>query len=774
MRTKKSQVTIFIILGLIILAGVAILIYFKTIGITPKAALSIIQEEAPTEFKPVQSFITQCLKDVSEEAIRKVGMNGGYIDPEDQTYGGPSFKIDTSDPTNGEVLKISETQKIPYWYHMPASNSCGLDECFLAYGIPPLNETEIQIENYVNLNIEPCFNNFEIFKTQNLIVTPLGTPNTTVSIGKDDIILQLQYSVNIQKGTSQQKLNYYNVKQPIDYIGFYLAALKITSAEANNRFLEKAILYIMSFYQSTDLSLLPPIYSEDYKFNSIEWSKTMVEMNIKNLLSTYIPLFKIANTKNAENYNSEKIIENNIYQKLYLENDYQPFKNYQIKFYYTNWPIYLHISPSQGDSIKPHKSTIDYGLDIMPTETKNTYSFKYDISIPVLVEIRNNESFDGKGYSLFFALEGNIRDNYDILTYLTYSPPALPGPLIQIEGMEEFIDKGAKMKTNTGEEITVPSPKQLPSDHIFCDDKQKIGPEMTFIVKDKSTQQPLKEVRIFYVCGPFFSCRVGETDEKGFLKGKLPLCNGGAIRFNHEDYFSWYELYDSKPNMPADTKNIELFKQFKKNYKIKILYVEDLKTVPNEKLKDKTFVKTFRDKYNYDEIGTESTVILTLNRIKENAYSADHTRMAKFDLIASKMEGEMDLVPAQTGYKINIIYINNTLHHMEGSTECFDTCWDPTEILCEDECAPYPPKDLDKGTLQGSAVIDEDNILWEVDYDDLTNPEKDTVIFYLLKMKLPKYTKDMGDLGKLQEYSKKYRWFIQPEFVSSKDETTVT
>jgi len=73
--------------------------------------------------------------------------------------------------------------------------------------------------------------------------------------------------------------------------------------------------------------------------------------------------------------------------------------------------------------------------------------------------------------------------------------------------------------------------------------------------------------------------------------------------------------------------------------------------------------------------------------------------------------------------------------------------------------------------MQGMTDISEESTkyVWHIDYDDLTDPEKDTVVFYILKISLPEYTEDLQEMTDVQKKSGKYRHFILPEIISSKD-----
>jgi len=113
--SKKSQVTLFIIIGLVLIVSIGAFIYIKSISVSTDKPLEIIREEAPQDFKPVQSYVIQCVEELTKEAFTIIGKNGGYINLEDHDYTGSAINIDPTYPTESEALVISDAQKIPYF-----------------------------------------------------------------------------------------------------------------------------------------------------------------------------------------------------------------------------------------------------------------------------------------------------------------------------------------------------------------------------------------------------------------------------------------------------------------------------------------------------------------------------------------------------------------------------------------------------------------------------------------------------------------------------------
>ncbi len=74
---KKGQVTIFIILGIIILVAVILFFFIKSRFYFGPAT----QERLQQEFPAIKEHIENCLKQESEPLIRKIGLQGGFLEP---------------------------------------------------------------------------------------------------------------------------------------------------------------------------------------------------------------------------------------------------------------------------------------------------------------------------------------------------------------------------------------------------------------------------------------------------------------------------------------------------------------------------------------------------------------------------------------------------------------------------------------------------------------------------------------------------------------------
>lgn len=94
---KKSQITIFVIMAIVIV--ISLMIYFSVKS-------GIFKTMVDPEIKPVYSFVDNCLSKTSEDAVYHIGQYGGYfIPPNDSTESKIPYYFD-----KGKNLLLSKAQ----------------------------------------------------------------------------------------------------------------------------------------------------------------------------------------------------------------------------------------------------------------------------------------------------------------------------------------------------------------------------------------------------------------------------------------------------------------------------------------------------------------------------------------------------------------------------------------------------------------------------------------------------------------------------------------
>src|SRR3989338_8933918 len=166
---SKGQVTIFIIVGILLVLAIILVIFVR------KEIITFNPEEIiPTEKGKVENFITACIDQVGNDALVRVGLQGGYIEL-------PFEVIDD----NTRRLDISPDLAVPYWAYGP--------ETF----IPSLPQIKEQIDEYLEENVRDCLFTLQAFQeTYDLVEKSELTANTEIVQNK--VIFNLHWDVEIR------------------------------------------------------------------------------------------------------------------------------------------------------------------------------------------------------------------------------------------------------------------------------------------------------------------------------------------------------------------------------------------------------------------------------------------------------------------------------------------------------------------------------------------------------------------------------------------------
>ncbi len=132
---KKGQVTLFILLGFILLIIIILALLFKT-EIASTLQISTLTSESvlPEEVQEVKDLILSCLLHLEEENVYLLGLNGGDLYQKIPNY------------------LVYGTLTIPYLYDQGQNNML------------ELNEWEQNLENSFNLNYQNCMLEFTDYK----------------------------------------------------------------------------------------------------------------------------------------------------------------------------------------------------------------------------------------------------------------------------------------------------------------------------------------------------------------------------------------------------------------------------------------------------------------------------------------------------------------------------------------------------------------------------------------------------------------------------------
>ncbi|MBI4149911.1 hypothetical protein HY488_00745 [Candidatus Woesearchaeota archaeon] len=421
MGQKRGQITIFIIVGVILLFSVALIIYIRSRAVEeiPSAQVPVAIAEVPAELQPINNYVLGCLRQTSTDALTAIGAHGGYLGvttDDSIEYGLPTFSFTSAaagmTPTGDDGISVSPDWQVPYWFYMKSQNTCqaGCEFGNLAPSLEGDESSSIknQVQQYVNKNVVTCLNNFPQFRRQGYTITPTADPISAAVFAEKDVAVYLEYPLRIVKEGAESDLKQFLVRLDVPFKRIYELASDVAQVEAEQRFLDVHALTLIAIYGGMDKERLPPMAGTDLSYVPIFWFKSEVQEKLQNILTAQTSSLRVANTRNFVEFRDfgDDLLKTTLYRKKAV-----PFaKTYpdlDVEFNYLGWPIYLYIMP--GELIRARESFL--GKVFIALIPLQRYDLPYDVSYPSLVQVHDDYAFAGKGYDFFFGLEANVRNN---------------------------------------------------------------------------------------------------------------------------------------------------------------------------------------------------------------------------------------------------------------------------------------------------------------------------------------------------------------------------
>ncbi|MBU0457740.1 MAG: hypothetical protein ABH824_05330 [Nanoarchaeota archaeon] len=195
MYQKKGQITVFIILGLIMLLSLVLILFIRseTIKIRGEVPESVITHEIATD--PIKSYLENCVEDISKEAIYQASFYGGYL------Y--PSGSEEYNEPGSGDEwydYYFYDDLKIPFLLNEKTIH------------LRPKKKNAEVISNFVLEKAQSCFENLTVFEEQGFIFTFPQLKKSAFTIIKDDeVLVNLHYPLRITRDDKMTLFEDYNV-----------------------------------------------------------------------------------------------------------------------------------------------------------------------------------------------------------------------------------------------------------------------------------------------------------------------------------------------------------------------------------------------------------------------------------------------------------------------------------------------------------------------------------------------------------------------------------
>ncbi len=517
-RSRKGQVTIFMIIGIVLLFGSAIIFYIRgQVTEGTEGVFAPIIEEVPLEAQPLKIFVENCLKKIGRQAVEQIGLHGGYVDPSNEELSGTSFLI-SLEPTESDALAMFDGDKalLPYWWYMESDNEC-TSNCRFESNTPSLTKgvepsIEGQIDRYIDMHIKGCFNEFRDFRMQGFEIVELKELASDAKIAKNEVLFFLDYPIEVTKNGRKTKIERFFTKVNVDLKRVYDLAQALIEHETETHYLELHTMNLISMYSKpVGRDRIPPIAHVSMGLGEFNiWTRLETKKKIESsVLAPGIPIMQVDGTLNYKhrmtfftnadgNLQLDAISQGIMDSTTLILNTTEDYSDLAVDFTYLDWwPIYLNIN--DAEVVGP---TSLQGSDLLSFLSINQYRTWYGISFPVLITIRDYSAFEGEGYEFRYAIETNIREN----NYTT----------------AKYVSKATDANSK-----------------LSCKMDQRNTGNITIETRDAFTGEPVP-ARVDYVLGNQ-ACFIGFTEHdanqsnRTFLTAPFPV-GWGLIRVNNDSY----------------------------------------------------------------------------------------------------------------------------------------------------------------------------------------------------------------------------------------------
>ncbi|MBN2111658.1 hypothetical protein JW707_01025 [Candidatus Woesearchaeota archaeon] len=405
-EARKGQVTVFIIIGLILLVSASIIIYLTTLR-----KVEVIEEVVvPPEVKPIYDYVTNCLYEIGSDSLVLVGTQGGYADLSPE-------RVDTRDitltPTAYVKIDPTNTFKLPHWFYEGEDRT------------PPLEFIQKEIADYVNNNLQACLNNFDDFRPS-FEVTALGSPKLTSVLTDNDVVVMLDYPLEITSGGKTTEHSEFITHLPVKLKKMWGLAKAILDAENEENLLENLTIDLMAMspdvpMDSLDITCRPQIWRLDDVEKSVQQLVRYNVMKIRVKGTDYPPFLADESVyEELSEYDMEDINEGRFpdiptprdafeYSRMMIDPGVGGVEDMVVNFVYLpSWGMDLNGLPNEAGILRSNAAP---GQSFLKFLCINTYHFVYDVIYPVQVRIFDPSAYSGRGYTFQFAFPVLIDDN---------------------------------------------------------------------------------------------------------------------------------------------------------------------------------------------------------------------------------------------------------------------------------------------------------------------------------------------------------------------------
>lgn len=356
---RRGQVTIFIIIAIVIVAGVGLYFLFRG---------SLNSDGIPSNLEPVYAHFQSCLEEYTLVGIDVLESQGGYIYL-------PDFEPGSSySPFSSQLNFLGNG--IPYWYYVSGNN---LEK----EQVPTKSEMEEQLGLFVQNKINSCV--FDNFYDEGYAVYLDNNSTIDVAILEDKVEVNFNYDFGIEGKNDSVIVSNHIIGVDSQLGNLYDSANEVYDYENENLFLEEYTVDILRLYA--------PVDGIEMQCSPLTWSAEDVFADLAEAIE--------ANILSLKSVNGDYDLQNK-YNKYFVV-DLPVEEN--VRFLTSqDWPYSYEVNPSEDALMISEPIGNQQGLGILGF-CYVPYHFVYSVKYPVLIQVESGDEIFQ--FPMAVIVEGN-------------------------------------------------------------------------------------------------------------------------------------------------------------------------------------------------------------------------------------------------------------------------------------------------------------------------------------------------------------------------------
>ncbi len=388
---RKGQVTLFIIIGLVLVIGtfITVAVYQNWLVFRPPSQQT--SSNPDTQIKPVLSMIEQCQEHILSQGVRELLAHGGYIDP--ATHG-----IIALPPPAGNGFALTSTDTVAYWRFIQGGQEATKEP--LLYDIGP-DAVANQLAAYVDAHLDSCVD----FKTLSGydIVAGNHTSQVTFTADATTVTTTWPLTINLTSAVAHRDAFQATIQAPVQSL--FNTADETVQGLRDIKVPEGRMLAWLAIY-ATPGTTLPPMdgglqTTWDFAPYTLSKGRPALE-DVEQRMAQSLQVIGSKDWQFVQTTNSETV------NQLYLNSllaipDQAP--NTTVRF--SADPAVPQYWAVNGNpvvavpKVSQPPSAISWLVPPIVDE-----SFRYDLQFPLIIRLQKD------GYTLTLGYQVNIKDNH--------------------------------------------------------------------------------------------------------------------------------------------------------------------------------------------------------------------------------------------------------------------------------------------------------------------------------------------------------------------------